>query len=44
MGVEEPSLTPKIMAAIQMEEKVFQLGKKFVLAAGIHLEVPGKNE
>lgn len=44
MGVEELGLTSEIMASILSEEKVLQLEKKFILAIGIHLEVPRKNE
>lgn len=44
MGMEEPSLIPKITASILIEEKVLQLGEKFILAMGIHLEVPEENE
>lgn len=44
MEVEEPGLTPEITASVLTEEKVLQLGEKFILAASICLEVPGKNE
>lgn len=44
MGVEEPSLTPEIMAFTLTKKKVCQLGEKFVLTVVICLEVPGENE
>lgn len=44
MGAEEPNLTLEIRTSITIEEKVLELGKKFVLAIGTYLEVSGKNE
>lgn len=44
MGEEESSLTVESVASILLEEKVHQLGEKFVLVAGIHLEVPGEDK
>lgn len=44
MGAEEPGLTPKIVASILMEVKVYQLGEKFGFVMGICLEIPGDDE
>lgn len=37
-------MTPKNMASILIEEKVLQLGEKFILTMSIHLEVPKESE
>lgn len=44
MGVEELGLTLETSTSILMKEKVLKLGEKFILATGIRLEVPRKNE
>lgn len=44
MGAEELGLTLETTTSVLMKEKVLKLGEKFILAARIRLDVPGKNE